>query len=152
MFRDTVASVGFFPRYLPFVASNNGIKFLRHALAMDERRVKFLPSFVAGGRSDSSSVSPTDSPSGGATAQALPQEPMPSPVAPEPKDGQHKLPESNGKKGKKRPDAKRAKESVQKMYEDALNAREPPCDVKEVWFAGVHAGMFRSPFLSSLLL
>ncbi|KAI0078127.1 hypothetical protein K474DRAFT_1771218 [Panus rudis PR-1116 ss-1] len=42
---DTVASVGLVPRYLPFITENNGIKYLRHALALDERRIKFLPSY-----------------------------------------------------------------------------------------------------------
>lgn len=43
--RDTVASVGLIPRYLPFIAENNGIRHLRHALALDERRIKFLPNY-----------------------------------------------------------------------------------------------------------
>ena len=43
--RDTVASVGIVPRYLPFIHENTGIRYLRHALALDERRVKFLPQF-----------------------------------------------------------------------------------------------------------
>ena len=43
--RDTVASVGIIPQYLPFVSENNSIRYLRHALALDERRVRFLPSF-----------------------------------------------------------------------------------------------------------
>ncbi|KAH8103592.1 hypothetical protein BXZ70DRAFT_889242 [Cristinia sonorae] len=42
---DTVASVGIVPQYLPFITENNGIKYLRHALALDERRIKFLPSY-----------------------------------------------------------------------------------------------------------
>ncbi|KAI0684957.1 hypothetical protein BC835DRAFT_1386911 [Cytidiella melzeri] len=42
---DTVASVGAVPRYLPFVSENNGIRHLRHALALDERRIKFLPNY-----------------------------------------------------------------------------------------------------------
>ncbi|KAL4252467.1 hypothetical protein ABKN59_002783 [Abortiporus biennis] len=42
---DTVASVGLLPKYLPFVHENTGIRYLRHALALDERRVKFLPQF-----------------------------------------------------------------------------------------------------------
>lgn len=43
---DTVASVGFVvPRTLPFSQSNGTTKIFRHALALDERRVKFIPSF-----------------------------------------------------------------------------------------------------------
>jgi hypothetical protein len=37
--RDTVASVGIIPRYLPFVSTNNSIRFFRHAVALDEHRV-----------------------------------------------------------------------------------------------------------------
>lgn len=42
--RDTVASVGFIPsKHLPLTASNGGIKIVRQALALDERRVRFTP-------------------------------------------------------------------------------------------------------------
>ena len=34
-----------FPLDLPFSDSNNSIAYFRHALALDERRVKFIPSF-----------------------------------------------------------------------------------------------------------
>lgn len=40
-----MASVGLIPRYLPFIHENTGIRYLRHALALDERRVKFYPQF-----------------------------------------------------------------------------------------------------------
>ncbi|KAI9439726.1 hypothetical protein H4582DRAFT_1942481 [Lactarius indigo] len=39
--RDTVCSVGFIPRELPFTASNTAVRFFRHALALDERRATF---------------------------------------------------------------------------------------------------------------
>ncbi|KAF6763265.1 hypothetical protein DFP72DRAFT_875217 [Ephemerocybe angulata] len=43
---DTVASVGFvMKRTLPFTNSNMSIKTFRHALALDERRVKFHPNY-----------------------------------------------------------------------------------------------------------
>ncbi|KZT35052.1 hypothetical protein SISSUDRAFT_1025828 [Sistotremastrum suecicum HHB10207 ss-3] len=38
---DTVASVGIISKELPFAASNRAIRVFRHALALDERRVKF---------------------------------------------------------------------------------------------------------------
>ncbi|KAI0756457.1 hypothetical protein C8Q80DRAFT_1264510 [Daedaleopsis nitida] len=41
---DTVNSVGLFPRTLPFADSNHAIRVFRHALALDERRVRFQPS------------------------------------------------------------------------------------------------------------
>lgn len=48
---DTVQSVGLIPKHLPFSGSNNAILVFRHALALDERRVKFFPSFCTGGKS-----------------------------------------------------------------------------------------------------
>ncbi|KAF8330812.1 uncharacterized protein EI90DRAFT_3124026 [Cantharellus anzutake] len=42
---DTVASVGILvSRALPFSQSNSSVKVFRHALALDERRAKFIPS------------------------------------------------------------------------------------------------------------
>ncbi|KAI0800507.1 hypothetical protein C8Q74DRAFT_418441 [Fomes fomentarius] len=40
---DTVASVGIIPRDLPFTRSNTAIRVFRHALALDEHRVRFKP-------------------------------------------------------------------------------------------------------------
>ncbi|PBK58695.1 hypothetical protein ARMSODRAFT_923456 [Armillaria solidipes] len=40
---DTVGSVGVFPRRLPFTTSNVHVKHFRHALALDEHRVRFMP-------------------------------------------------------------------------------------------------------------
>jgi uncharacterized protein (DUF2235 family) len=46
--RDTVSSVGFFRnKYYPGAEVAENICFFRHALALDERRVKFLPEYVA---------------------------------------------------------------------------------------------------------
>ncbi|KAI0800501.1 hypothetical protein C8Q74DRAFT_1364224 [Fomes fomentarius] len=43
---DTVTSVGLIPlRSLPFTKHNRAIKCFRHALALDERRVRFRPAF-----------------------------------------------------------------------------------------------------------
>lgn len=49
-FRDTVSSVGLIRgRTLPGTDDPNHICFFRHALALDERRVKFLPEYARGG-------------------------------------------------------------------------------------------------------
>ena len=40
--RDTVCSVGFISRQLPFTASTTTVRFFRHALALDEHRATFL--------------------------------------------------------------------------------------------------------------
>lgn len=39
--RDTVDSVGIIPKRLPFTTSNTIIRTFRHAVSLDERRVKF---------------------------------------------------------------------------------------------------------------
>ncbi len=39
--RDTVDSVGFIPRRLPFTTSNTIVRTFRHAVSLDERRSKF---------------------------------------------------------------------------------------------------------------
>ena len=49
-FRDTVSSVGFIRgKTLPGTDDLNHICLFRHALALDERRVKFLPEYARGG-------------------------------------------------------------------------------------------------------
>ena len=37
--RDTVDAVGLIPRRLPFTEVNDNIKYFRHAISLDERRV-----------------------------------------------------------------------------------------------------------------
>ena len=45
--RDTVASIGISGRELPFdkPLTGTGLRVFRHALALDERRAKFIPNF-----------------------------------------------------------------------------------------------------------
>ncbi|KAJ6585687.1 hypothetical protein B0H19DRAFT_1110489 [Mycena capillaripes] len=40
---DTVSSVGFIPKRLPFTMSNNIVRTFRHAVSLDEHRAKFQP-------------------------------------------------------------------------------------------------------------
>ena len=46
--RDTVNAVGFIERKLPFSDKNITISYFRHAMSLDERRVKFRPSHYTG--------------------------------------------------------------------------------------------------------
>ena len=52
--RDTVSSVGLVrQKVLPYTACGMGhVCFFRHALALDERRVKFLPEYAHGGATE----------------------------------------------------------------------------------------------------
>jgi len=110
---DTVASVGIVTRYLPFVHENSGIRYLRHALALDERRVKFLPQFC---------VEPDHTPDEG----RLPQ---------------HQIHDLHRQlRGVYKPHKPQHARTLTKAFEDLINKRnaaERP-DVLEVWFAGVH--------------
>jgi hypothetical protein len=45
-----VQSVGLIPNNLQFSSPNSVIQYFRHALALDEHCVKFIPSFYAGGK------------------------------------------------------------------------------------------------------
>lgn len=48
--RDTVSSIGIFRgKSLPGTNSQDHVCHFRHALALDERRVKFLPEYALGG-------------------------------------------------------------------------------------------------------
>ncbi|KAF9237083.1 hypothetical protein BU15DRAFT_49280 [Melanogaster broomeanus] len=42
---DTVSSVGVIPRRLPFTTANDNIRYFRHAMALDEHRVRFNPNY-----------------------------------------------------------------------------------------------------------
>jgi hypothetical protein len=42
---DTVNSVGVIPRRLPFTKANDNIRYFRHALSLDERRVRFKANY-----------------------------------------------------------------------------------------------------------
>ncbi|KAF9225174.1 hypothetical protein BS17DRAFT_730406 [Gyrodon lividus] len=42
---DTVSSVGVIPRRLPFTKASDNIRYFRHAMALDERRVRFKANY-----------------------------------------------------------------------------------------------------------
>ena len=44
-FRDTVESVGLAEKRLPFCVANKAVEHFRHAISLDERRVKFSPTY-----------------------------------------------------------------------------------------------------------
>ena len=110
--RDTVSSVGLIPRYLPFTSENTGIRFLRHAIALDEHRIKFLPQFCVDvprkaekKSADKKTAHADDSKSGDKLSEKAPRK-----VADR---------ENNG---------------------EAYANEEQASNVQEVWFSGVHCG------------
>ena len=56
--RDTVSSVGIVRgKPFPLTDSAEHVCFFRHSLALDERRVKFLPEYVYGGSATEMNIS-----------------------------------------------------------------------------------------------
>ncbi|KAH6910195.1 hypothetical protein BKA70DRAFT_1100963 [Coprinopsis sp. MPI-PUGE-AT-0042] len=116
---DTVDSVGIIPRRLPFSMSNTIVRTFRHAIALDERRAKFKPSFWAKLSHKESHMSYTDQDN-----------------------------ERREKREQARKEAKKEKKSSKDGHDEkncliALENRystmkHTPTDVEEVWFAGCH--------------
>ena len=107
-------SVGLIPKHLPFSGSNNAILHFRHALALDERRVKFIPSFCTGGKPKPTRVDSKVSEH--------------SEVASQPSTHKIKKREVSGKSS---------------QFEDSINAMSgQETDVEEVFFVGAHCGTF----------
>jgi uncharacterized protein (DUF2235 family) len=119
--RDTVCSVGFIPRYLPFVTSNSSIHYFRHALALDERRAKFMPNYHRSWVHDEDPSSPEE----GAVSPTTPNE---------------------SKKQKKNPRGRQS--TFQEQSEATINkSTGRKTNSLEVWFAGAHAGQHQRVYL-----
>jgi uncharacterized protein (DUF2235 family) len=121
--RDTVCSVGFIPRYLPFVTSNSSIQYFRHALALDERRAKFMPNYHRSWVHDEDPSSAEE----GAVSPTTPNE-------------------SESKKQKK--NTRGRQRTSQEQLEESINrSTGRKTDSLEVWFAGAHAGQHQRVYL-----
>ncbi|KAH8825576.1 hypothetical protein DL96DRAFT_1817098 [Flagelloscypha sp. PMI_526] len=113
---DTVGSVGILPRRLPFTTSNTHVRIFRHALALDEHRVRFSPSFW---------IRPKEN----ETARGVQRGAMPrSSHLQKPK----RLLSLGGEIGKSKEDLKELERKFSQMTDFETN-------VEEVWFAGCHA-------------
>lgn len=119
--RDTVDSVGLFPRTLPFADSDHAIRVFRHALALDERRVRFQPSLYQYPTSENQSL-----------RKSLEKQ--------KPKHGI--IPSICRWFGFGLSDADwdEMKEWHYQMLHDEHPQWYPPTKVLEVWFAGCHCG------------
>ena len=106
-----MASVGFPPTYLPFTRYNPALKTFRHAVALDERRIKFSPYLYRG-----------------ATPTTTAQEDVPASST------------TPHRKGKHPNRDEREEEVYQKYLEFHPERAKQPTDALEVWFAGCHSG------------
>ena len=121
--RDTVASVGIVPHYLPFVKNNTAIRYFRHALALDERRAKFTPLFHISTAHKCEKLEPDMTP---AAALSALKEATGASAGGDAEEGDEDV----------------SKENAERLaYEKAVNEfTGQTTDVLEVWFAGAHSG------------
>lgn len=119
--RDTVSSVGIVrSKPLPHTDLTSHLCFFRHALALDERRVKFLPEYLHRGSSETDGQQATI-----------------------PKDLDEGV--KDGKFGGERPNSAKGDLLAIELQPVAmltlLTADKHHIHAKEVWFAGSHSDM-----------
>jgi len=112
--RDTVASVGIVTgRTLPYTRSNKSVKTFRHALSLDERRVRFQTYHFH------SSNDPECAP---------------------PTNAHGKTPTDTSSLVSKKENFQTYSRATKKAYlPEFLNEKEEQTDIREVWFAGCHS-------------
>ncbi|KAH8828595.1 hypothetical protein DL96DRAFT_1463103 [Flagelloscypha sp. PMI_526] len=128
---DTVASVGFIPKYLPFTTSNKIIKTFRHAIALDECRAKFKTNlwhhhpkdkkYREGEENDDEDLFPED------------EHPDHAQAPPQRKDTTSQQDPTN--------QTFFTEEDIREMEpwkRPYISPRKKDTDVQEVWFAGAH--------------
>jgi len=115
---DTVESVGLIPRRLPFTQVNNNIRYFRHALALDEHRVRFQPStwYRATPHDHEKGIKSHEMP----RSKGHPQRPQ----MPLGKDHTY--------------DSHHTQAGRMRHFENHYADSETLTDVEEVWFAGCH--------------
>ncbi|KAF9483556.1 hypothetical protein BDN70DRAFT_290759 [Pholiota conissans] len=127
---DTVDSVGLFPRRLPFTASNSVVKIFRHAMALDERRAKFKPSYWNRPTEDEKTLSETD------RQKRLQLKKLRA----EQQNAEHEQAHDKDNKTDKTA-AEKDKDfqaALKKLELRWAAKRAQETDVEEVWFAGAH--------------
>ena len=132
-YRDTVNSVGLIPRRLPFTRVNDNIKYFRHAMSLDERRmwvdfrvivIKKRSSFFYG---KNSRFVPS------IWYRATPHDKIKG-------IKKHEMPRSKPHHVKDRHARARQLSHFERQYSEA----EATTNVEEVWFAGCHCGTFHN--------
>ncbi|TFK49640.1 hypothetical protein OE88DRAFT_361764 [Heliocybe sulcata] len=147
---DTVCSVGLIPRTLPFTTSNTAVKYFRHALSLDERRVKFKQNCWNRPTEEEQKLGtrPGDMPkSNGQRSSTFTTssiysiyEGLPSPFR---VSHQSTTSDHNQEKSRFSEDSKESKERHRRMTANTLERvysqdYQRETDVLEVWFAGCH--------------
>ncbi|KAJ7598622.1 hypothetical protein C8J56DRAFT_1039511 [Mycena floridula] len=127
---DTVDSVGFIPKRLPFTTSNTIVRTFRHALSLDERRAKFKANLWNLPQDDQDD-------------EASPGLPWPAPASPI--DGKpsnsYSYYESLKKLSERSPEDDKILSELEEKYSTRLSRhsdKRKKTDVLEVWFPGCH--------------
>ena len=137
--RDTVSSVGTFrDKNLPLTDTADHICYIRHALALDERRVKFLPEFIYTNTPASQSSQPSEMDVTGLESPQTASASSISPVEPgsESDDAGQSLEAAFALISK----IGSSNQTAAELDGEKQERREKP-RVKEVWFAGTHSDM-----------
>ena len=145
-FRDTVSAVGLIAgKTFPFTTTGmDTVCLFRHALALDERRVKFIPEFAYGTRSVPGPDAKAEKPSTAQRTTAEGQAEVDEPVAtrPPPAAGIEAVPsipsptETSPPFGTEHPRATTLNATTDKTIPST------PSHTKEVWFTGSHSDMY----------
>ncbi|KAI1177916.1 hypothetical protein F4777DRAFT_539740 [Nemania sp. FL0916] len=147
---DCVASVGFFPRKLPFSkTATNTVRYFRHAMALDEHRAKFKvchwqqdqPGSTPGQEPEVSRRETVDLTPGGRLRRHIKLK------RPSPRHHHHRTPGGMGKKPKHGEEQVRNDDSSDEVWNCKFAAQEKAnnqykefvTDALEVWFMGAHA-------------
>lgn len=119
--------MGLVAKRLPFVSSNNAIRYFRHAVSLDERRAKFKANLFNRPTEEESKlgVQRGEMPKSGVSTKAGMSEVLHDWV-------------DKAKNGAQREEQKQMKHE-QEFSESEADACET--DILEVWFAGCHCGM-----------
>lgn len=157
--RDTVASTGvIMSRNLPFTTNNSYINTFRHALSLDERRAKFVPTFWQ--LSTTTKGIPTLMPGSHATPAAIASGGGGGGKGNTKRNDTSDSKTANSGSGTNGFSAKmglrrmrRLSTSLSEQIRNEVDPEEDNSDttnVKQVWFSGCHSGMCASFFLLAL--
>jgi len=134
MIRDTVSSVGVIPRRLPFTTSNAHVKYFRHAVALDEHRVRFVPNFWSHTLPDKSKRTLRFFDTMGRKPTFVKEQKekvnLKSRLLPKKKGTEEE-------KHREKPKKRKTLPQLERMYSVGGRHRT---HVEEVWFSGCHAG------------
>ncbi|KAI0688127.1 hypothetical protein BC835DRAFT_1408164 [Cytidiella melzeri] len=139
---DTVSSVGFVGKRLPFTASNTCVKYFRHAVSLDERRSKFRANKWnwPSEREKGLGVQAGEMPKAGVDVQSslTVKQIRHEGMVKEDKKGDRSKKHRKKVKGKSGPDHSPDQDMMEQTFSKLDAKSDQETDVLEVWFVGCH--------------